>query len=284
MTGQRFITLGAVNRSIAFSDCDGVIAGMQTIFNGWGITESSSVNLAATVVKTKQGWSWTEHDTYKPRHWDSHPPQTELRVLTDVHEAALHWYLNANPELLCIHGAAVRMGKSLILFPARGRSGKSVLAAHLAFLGHDIFGDDVLAIKNGEGLAMGFLPRLRTPLPATISKSVKLYIDHHQGPAGGGWQYLKARQGKAVRLGEIAPLNALVLLRREENADANLSEARTADVLKAIVSENIIRTRPLLDIFDELHALCVDIPKYWLTFSDPLKAAKLLEDQFASHG
>lgn len=288
---NRRIILGALDQAIDFVDCDDVIRGMHDVFLGWDLREATAQDptpVSATVEKRGKRWHWQSHETYRPRDWDSHPPATALRVLTDVHEAALHWHLAAHPDLLCIHGAAVGFKDGLLLFPARGRSGKSTLSAHLAALGHLIFGDDVLSLRNGEGLArglaqglaMGFAPRLRTPLPQITSDQVRQYIKQHSGPSGDGWVYLKPDPGKLAPLGATAPINALILLRRDDGAKVKLEDARTADILRCLVAENIIRTKPLPDIFENLHELSRHLPKHWLTYSDPFEAAAFLSQEF----
>ncbi|MFN4143552.1 hypothetical protein [Aestuariivirga sp.] len=215
----------------------------------------------------------------KARDWDTIPPRTAIRVITDVHDAAIYWYLAENPELLCLHGAAVRIGGSLVCFPARGRTGKSTLVACLAARGLDIFADDVLGLDGATGIGLGFLPRLRAPLAPTFSDATLGFIASHQGPADASWIYLDPGPRMAP-FGSHAPITAFVLLERREDATPTLSPARTADVLRHLIAENIIRQLPMNVIFDRLHALALSAERHVLRYSDPQDAAQLLAERF----
>jgi hypothetical protein len=282
LTATRLLTFGTIYRAVEFLNCDNIIDGLHTIFRGWDISEgATNAPIAAMVAKVETGWTWTSHGTYRPRDWDRVPPRTEVRVMTDVHEAALYWYLAANPDLLCLHGGAAKIGKGLVCFPAQGRAGKSTLIANLAALGQTVFADDVLGLDQGQAFALGFLPRLRTPLAPNLTAKVRSYISNHKGPEGGGWLYLNPDQTNIASLGEKAPFSAFILLRRTEASKPKLEEARTADILHALIKENIIRTLPMETIFDRLHEMAQAHPKYLLTYSAPEPAARYLIEKFS---
>ncbi len=275
----QFGTAGAIR----FADCASIVSLVPNVFCGWDITvcQPDQTVASACVTRTKHGWAWQSFGKYKPRDWDRIPPETEIRVITDVHEAVLHWYLAAHPETLCLHAGAAEIGGGLVCFPARGRAGKSTLIAQLAFLGHRIFGDDVLGYRNNLGVSLGLHPRLRLPLADSLKQDVKAFIRKNAGPAGHGWHYLKTGPDRMAQLEEPCSIGGIVLLRRSDSGAARLSTARTADALSSLISENIIRVRPMLEIFEIMYDLAKNQPKMWLDYSDPLQAAELLQREFS---
>ena len=135
--------------TIAFHGCSEIVTGVKTVLRGWDLRSGDIRSMPnqsprAVIRRMADGWDWQAIGAPKAREWDAKPPRTSMRVLTDVHDAALYWYLAENPELLCMHGAAVKIGNALVCFPARFRAGKSTLMACLAARGHQVFADDVL--------------------------------------------------------------------------------------------------------------------------------------------
>ncbi|MEQ1517840.1 MAG: phosphosulfolactate synthase, partial [Usitatibacteraceae bacterium] len=60
--------------------------------------------------------------------------------------------------------------------------GPTVNLANIAFT--DVIG---LETKGNRGRALGFMPRLRSPLPPNTAPDVRKYIDDHQALASSGW-------------------------------------------------------------------------------------------------
>lgn len=282
------VVFGKTGWAIDFSRCEDVVAGLQCVFNGWDIgvgfpAEFPDHQLRAIIRRTTRGWHWQELGFPKARDWDLIPPQSVMRVITDVHDAAIYWHLDDNPHLLCLHGGAVILGSSLVCFPARGRAGKSTLVASFAAIGRKIYADDVLALEAGgnRGRALGFMPRLRAPLPGNIDSEVRHYINQHLGPASHGWIYLRPKPRQMAAFGEVSKIGAFVLLERQEHGDPELEPLNTAAILKILIAENIIRKLPMSEIFDRLHLLASQSKRYTLRYSSPLAAAKFLSAKFA---
>ena len=278
---QRLV-IGKTGWSIDFTGCPEIVRGVKSVLRGWQLEAGSPGKFPqhkprAIITATPAGWHWQEQGAPKPRDWDAIPPRTPMRVITDVHDAVLYWYLAANPQLLCLHGAAVRIGGGLVCFPARGRAGKSTLTACFAAHGHEVFADDVLGLDHRHGLALGFLPRLRVPLAGRLSRHSRSYIAEHQGPADSSWIYLKPETNRMARLGKRLPVKAIVLLDRQDAGPARLEPARTVDILKQLIAENIIRQLPMPEIFDRLHDLARSATCLHLRYSDPDAAVRLLQ-------
>ncbi len=282
------IVFGATGWTVDFADCEDVVAGLPHVFRGWNLkighpSDFPRFKPRAAISRRGAGWHWHELGAPKARQWDPIPPKTPMRVITDVHDAAIYWYLDDKRELLCLHGGAVKIGNGLVCFPARGRTGKSTLIVNLAANGHKVFCDDVLGLAppNERGVSLGLMLRLRVPLAPILSPDVRNFIAAHRGPADRQWIYLKLGAGQMAKLGETAPIQAFVILERRDTGKPELVEAGTAEVLKELIAENIIRKLPMPMIFDRLHRLAVTRRKFRLRYSDPGEAARFLGETFA---
>jgi hypothetical protein len=282
------IVFAATGWTIDFAGCEDVVAGLPHVFQGWDLkighpSDFPRQKPRALIGRRGAGWHWREMGAPKARDWDSIPPTTPMRVITDVHDAAIYWYLAENRNLLCLHGGAVKIGGGLVCFPARGYTGKSTLVANLAARGHKVFCDDVLGLAppKERGVSLGLMPRLRVPLAPSLSPEVRNFIATHQGPADRQWIYLKPNAGQIAKLGESAPIQAFVILERRDAGKPELIEAGTAEVLKELIAENIIRKLPMPVIFDRLHRLAATRRRYRLRYSDPGEAARFLGETFA---
>lgn len=279
------LLFGKTGWALDFTNCTEEVRGLKQVLRGWGLKSGPPSRLGqhrprGHIKRTSRGWHWHELGAPKAREWDAKPPQSVMRVITDVHDAALYWYLAEHPELLCMHGAAVKIGRGLVCFPAKFRAGKSTLMACLAARGHKIYADDVLGLKGSTGVALGFLPRLRTPFAPTLTKTTRQFIEVHGGPSSHGWHYLDPGSRQMAKLEESCPVKAFVLLDRHDSGRAICTPARTADVLKLLIAENIIRQQPMTTIFESLHRLTLDCRRQTLNYSDPQDAARLLERKF----
>ena len=284
---QRVI-FGKTGWAIDLAGCEEIVAELPNVFAGWEIRTGTPKKFPnskprAKLTRREDGWYWRAIGVTKPRDWDSIPPKSAMRVLTDIHDVAIYWYLEENPHLLCLHGGAVQIGKGLVCFPARGFSGKSTLITNLAALGHKVFSDDVLALEaNGNrGMSLGFMPRLRTPLPPNTAPSVLDYIKNNLGYTSHGWLYLKLKRPQIAQFEQSARITSIIMLERKDEGPPALEEVSTAPVLKNLIAENIIRQIPMPEIFDRLHGLASGCQRYRLRYSNALEAAQFLAKQFA---
>lgn len=284
---QRLV-FGATGWALDFADCEAIVAELPNVFRGWKIaaghpTDFPGTRPRGTISRRGEGWHWQEQGAPRARSWDRVPPKTPMRVITDVHEAAIAWFLADHPDYLCLHGAAVKIGGGLVCFPAKGRAGKSTLIATLAAHGHKVFCDDVLGLSppSQRGVALGLEPRLRVPLAPNLAPEMRQFIAAHSGPTDASWNYLHLGSGQLAPLGESAAIKAFVLLERTEGGNAELTAATAAEVLKNVIAENIIRKLPMDVIFERLHKLARGKPRYRLRYSDPEEAARLLAKVFA---
>lgn len=285
MAFQR-ITFAKVGWSIDFLDCEDVVDGVARICHGWNIkvrTDPLAGPDPRARISFRGGkWHWRRLGAPKPRDWDRLPPKSAMRVITDVQDAALHWYLDDNRRCIGLHAAAVQLGDSLACFPARGFTGKSTLVACLARRGHRAFGDDVIMVAGGRAAAsFGFSPRLRTPLPSNLSAATARFIAARADPASHGWAYVALAGNESASLGEKREIGSIVLLQRQPEGGARLEPAEKLDALKLLLAEHLPGRQPLPQVFDRMKNLASSADCYRLSFSRADDAARLLERRLA---
>ena len=187
------------------------------------------------------------------------------------------WTLERD-DLLCLHGAAVRLGNALAVFPNRFRAGKSILTAALAARGHIVFGDDVLPIRlaEGYGIAAGIAPRLRAPYPDNLEAATREYIESHIGLKGRRYHYLDLRQDRLAGFGSSAAIGAFVLLERDSKATPHLAPLPQAEVLRSAVWQNFAREVNATSILERLAQIVSSAECYRLIYDRIDDAADLL--------
>jgi hypothetical protein len=285
-TSAQIVSFGACGWRIAFTDCEDVLADLPTIFQGWKIQLHSRIgkpNLHAHVVKMANGrYRWHSNNMPRPEAWDSEPPTSAMDVICDVHDVLFDWFLKDNPRHLCLHAAAVRMGRGLVCFPSVHKAGKSTLCVALAAVGQTVYSDDVLPIEPREnsGVAMGIMPRLRLPLPANLDRSLRDFIADRKGPADRDWLYVKLRGAEVSPLGQQAPITALVFLDRKRQSRAQLKPVDKSEMLRELILQNFADQIPPVSIMDRLLAMTKNAQCSRLQFDRISDGVNLLVDAF----
>jgi hypothetical protein len=287
MTNRSSLSLRAMNWVIAFDNCEDIAVNAARVLSRWDSVvdppaQEKDSKLRAIVGQARGKWAWQANRTTPPRYWHKLPPKTPMHVLCEVQDVMIDWYLEFYRDHLCLHGAAAKIGRGLVCFPARGLAGKSTLIAHLLYLGQKVFCDDVLAIepRTLHGKSLGLPPRLRVPLPRRITHEVREYLRDHTLVADKEWMYVDPGRSGLADLNETAPFTALVFLERKRTGTAHFEAVGASEMLKELILQNIARKiRPAV-IFDTLHSLVVRAPRYRLVYSDPLEAARLIVSKF----
>jgi hypothetical protein len=197
--------------------------------------------------------------------------------------AELFWpFLEANPGLLCLHGAAAEFSGRLIVFPNRYHAGKSLLSACLAARGTRLFTDDVLPleISSGFGMAMGIRPRLRIPLPDDLSPRAEGFLTSRGGPSSDRYTYLALDRNEMAAAGETLPLGGFVILERSERTPLALSEISRSEVLREVIWQNFARDLHSATIVERFHAIVEQSPCYKIRYQHAEEAASLLQETF----
>ncbi len=273
---------------VVLDGCDELAPILSSLLRGWTIHELPGHELpggggdepAITLRKTDAGYQRTSPWLEKPKT-HRHPVNAACDFLVDLIKA-----LNAaQPDLMCLHTAAVSFGGGLVIFPDTYNSGKSTLAAHLAAAGVRVFADDVLPVRGdaGLGLAPGILPRLRLPLPVTSSAGFLDFVAAHRGAESPRFLYLDLPEDLLPPYGVSAPIVGIVELeRREGDAEAELQDGDRSELMKKTLQRNFARQQPSAEILDQIYAIIQGAACYTLRYSSGEDAARLLKDTFGA--
>lgn len=192
--------------------------------------------------------------------------------------------LRSRPDLLCLHAAAVPFGDRLVIFPNQRRAGKSLLTATLARKGHAVFTDDFVPLAVDpetriiSGVANGIAPRLRLPLPDTLSPEHAAWIEAHITTRNKQYGYLS--EIDLPLSGTEMPVGAIVMLDRdmELQTPATLSPVAADEAFAAIMKQNFGRQVHSGAILTITEAITASVPVLRLTYRDVDEAAELLRN------
>lgn len=217
--------------------------------------------------------------------WNAAPrPLDALNAVCDLVAAVAHVLPEADPALICLHAAAVRVSGRLLVFPNVRKAGKSTLSVALAMAGHQLVGDDVVPLSfqaEGGALAhaLGIAPRLRLPLPASAPHALRAAVDAADGISNRQYRYLRL-QDQPVR-GEVLPVDAFVILDRSEApVAASIVPVLADQAMDVLLHQNFTRSRHSGDILAAITAMLEAVPVFRLTYFDLDGAIHCLEGAF----
>jgi len=270
-----------IDSPVAFIDCEELHAPVKAIFRDFRV-EHVKDNLwedsHITLRKVKEGYERSSHWLDEPVvHYD--PVDSVCDLTVDL----IHAFASDHPGFLCLHSAAALFKKGLFLFPSTYRAGKSTLSLHLAYNGVQLFTDDALPVtsNNNEGMATGLYPRLRLPLPETVTENFRKYIKKRIVLRNDRYCYISLDQDEQPPLGTTAPIRGIILLNLDLNSNApNLISIGKKDAIKEMILRNFARQNKALDIVERIYMIAEDADCYKLTYANPDRAAKLLIKHF----
>ncbi|WP_298905511.1 PqqD family protein [uncultured Aliiroseovarius sp.] len=224
-----------------------------------------------------------------PDHWEViHADQPDtvqiwdgVNTVCDI-VAEMAWErLRSDPNLLCLHAAAIEFHGRLVVMPNARRAGKSTLAIALARLGKPLYSDDFLPVRvdattqSCVGIANGIQPRLRLPLPDGFSDAFHADVAQDQGLSNRQYKYLA--NAPVAPWGEALPLGAMVMLERSDDPQPpQLSPMAREDALASLITQNFARTRHAGAILHSIDLLTRHLPIYRLTYHCAEEAAAYL--------
>ncbi|MDN3556753.1 PqqD family peptide modification chaperone [Halomonas maura] len=185
--------------------------------------------------------------------------------------------LDARPQMVGLHCAAVEVAGRLVLFPATHRAGKSLLSAAFAAAGYRVFGDDVLMLSDdGQGRALGIAPRLRLPLPPSLSPELARFIAEHDGVSDDRYRYLALDDDRLAGHGEARPIGAIVMLDRLLGTPAaSLSRLSPGDGLLQLLGQSLAgEDHDPARLLERLLPMMHDLPCRLLRYDDPMAAVE----------
>lgn len=296
-----FLKLAGIEKPLEFDGTEALIGVLKAVLRGWRVTEMRKVpskSKAKSAIRLSVG----------PKGYERRSPWVEAgsaMVLIDPVDAVCDLLLDVKrayaddaPKrgekvLSIVHAAAVEMGegadRGLVLFPSTHATGKSVLSVALAHGGWRVFSDDQLLVlpsgagKPTFGVAPGFLPRLRRPLPAGLDPALVEFIRTHEGPHSAKFRYVDLPEDRLAPLGARAPIKGVVLLDRndKDGGAVHIEPASEADVLKACVMQSFGRAADALTVLDTLHAMVKETKCIKLSYSNASQAVTALQETFA---
>ena len=274
------LSFEGLTRPVALVDCDELAGIIAAILRGWKMHEITHRETSEPVITIRGidgGYSRSSHWLSEPASFGD-PLNATCDFLVDLMRA----YIADNDRLLCLHCAAARFDDGLVIFPSTYRAGKSTLAAHLAAAGTRLFTDDVLPIDSdtGDGMAPGFLPRLRLPLADDCGDDFRAFVDRNAGPKNARYLYLDLGADALAPFGEALPIRGAVLLEREAGAPAELFPAGVDDILQNAIQRNFAHNLSGLETLDRLHAIVAGAECHTLRYGNARDAVALLEDAF----
>jgi hypothetical protein len=204
---------------------------------------------------------------------------TLVNAVCDLIAAAGRQRADEQPQEMCLHAAAVRIGKALVVFPAVRRAGKSSLTMALAAKGFQVFGDDVLPVASQTGAppfgrAMGAPIRLRVPLPKGLPGWLLDHINAYRGPSN--QQYVYVSPPEMASNGQEIPIGAFVNLVREDDCATEFSSMSPGILLRSLLKQNFARSATADLILADLFGLAENTPSFTLRYSNIEQAVDVL--------
>ena len=203
-----------------------------------------------------------------------------LQAADTLANALLTCYAAQSPDLFQVHASAIAMKGRVFAFLGESLAGKSTLALHLAAQGERLFGDDRLLLRlpqesDGPATALGagLGPRVRLPLPAGSGAVLQDFVEDRRREDHDGAAFLSMAPGEIARLGEGAPLGAMVLLARGESEAVRLDDARPAEILQAVLTRSVAPHIAPENLVKRLDLLLRRVPCYHLRYPDSRSAA-----------
>lgn len=280
MAEPQYVQLEGLKHPVALKDADEIGAMLPTVLSAWPhrILKTAPSEAPFVTIRPAGQDRWDviradQPDT--PRTWDG------VNTVCDI-VAEIAWErLRSDPDLLCLHAAAIDFGGRLVVIPNARRAGKSTLAIALARLGKPLYSDDFLPVRvdattqTCAGIANGIQPRLRLPVPEGFSDAFHDDVAQDPGPSNRQYKYLS--NAPVAPWGETLPLGAMVMLERnDEPHPPHLSAMAREDALASLITQNFARTRHAGAILRSIDLLSRNLPIYRLSYHCAEEAAEYL--------
>ncbi|MBT6801355.1 MAG: hypothetical protein HOA41_06740, partial [Rhodospirillales bacterium] len=267
--------------SVSVIDCPDFTEWVMPLLNGWTLSalKASDAKPSAITVSRKGDTFHLEsnrikgNETYHGRIYIACGFLVELMVA----------YGYSDDRLISLHAGGVVMDDKLVLFPASGKTGKSLLTAQCAFRGAAVFSDDIIPVnvKTGNACALGVAPRMRLPIPDSISAESAAWIKKASGLTSKHYAYLDlatdAPESLLAPVGEERPLGAIIRLFREEGTSPKISEASRPEIMRLMIRQHF-GAAPATEMVEQFAHLVTSVPCYNLHYGGGDDALELLED------
>ncbi len=274
MSGSLFLQIGDIPGSIALDGCDDLVERFSSVLPGWQFRPVTSDDRPlVSVRRSSDGYhlntAWQEHTQ---RYFE------EVEILGALVAKLSRMQALNDLESLCLHAAAVEFNGRLVVFPNRGKSGKSFLSVCLAAAGYRLFCDDVLPVGLDDlhAVAPGIAPMLRLPLPASIDAVASEFIASHVVLEGSRYLFVNPGDEWLHPLGTRLPIGAIVLLDRQDSVTARLDTVAPATMLRQSIWQNFARDVEADKVLDGLARIVSGVECLQLTYDSADEAIDLM--------
>jgi hypothetical protein len=192
-----------------------------------------------------------------------------------------------DPQLIALHAAAVALPRGLVLLVGESGAGKSSIAINLALRGHMLFGDDRIAVRldgAATGTCLGLMPRVPLPLPPSADHRFAAFVEAFSALQTDDTAYLRPPDGVIAEFGDAQPLAAVVLIDRRAGGGTELLPAPRDEIVDALVRHAFAPYLPAPERSSLAVALAGALPKFRISFSDSLDAARTIANACAPAG
>ena len=238
-----FWWIGPEDNPILVENAEAVMPHLPYYLAGWPIKWAGSVAEQTLDIRVIEN----PDETF--RVVSSGPGGADL-TFEDPYDAAnglagalISVFVSGDPQMVCLHAGAARVGDGLVVVIGDSLAGKSSVALQLAVLGNRFFGDDQIAVtleNPSSGICLGLMPKVRLPLPEDCGDGFREFVEGYSSMQGEDMAYLKLWEGEAGTFGETAPVRALVFLERVDAGETELRPASRPELVKTMVSTTFV--------------------------------------------
>lgn len=252
VSGLSRLRVADVAHEVELRGADAVAGALGRVMRGWDVSPAPGAAEAGRPVSRVAAEAG---GGFRFRSWWSRKPWGGIGLagatcglVADLTQA----FCDERPGTLALHCGAVRIGGHLVALTGTYRAGKSTLVARLgAEPDLEVFGDDVLPIlPDGAAWALGIEPRLRLPLPDTVSPAFRAHVARHLTVQDDRYGYLGAPT--LAPRGTRAPLAAIVVLDRRAEGPASLHRVETAEAASHLIRQNIADPGEIEAFYDQV--------------------------------
>ncbi len=267
-----------ISRGIDLHDAPEVAEALIKIVNGWVPTVTptdESVLPLSCVVPGAEGFDLSSIYLDAPLRGLPAASAT-CGLLADLGES----FFDERPGCFCLHCGAFEIAGRLIALTGAKRAGKSTLVSRLtAEADMRVWCDDMLPILvDGLAYGLGIAPRLRLPLPPTVSGRFRDHVATWLGPHDDRYGYVCAPT--IAPHGARAPLQALIALDRRPDGPAGLHRMSPDAAVHHLLSQNMADLQTPEAAFERVRAMASQMLCLQLVYSDLEEAVAILRRAF----
>lgn len=270
--------------TIVLENADAVLSALNALMTGWTpvVTNMPADTRDAdhTHHVSRISGDKTRYDLHSP--WLAEPlaglmaASAACGVVADISQAFCNQYRGC----LGLHCGAVQINGHLVVLTGPARAGKSTLISRLtAEPDMTVFCDDILPVlEDGLAFGLGLAPRLRLPLPDSVSDAFRAHVDAFMGPADRRYGYLCGPN--IAPHGTRAPVSAFIVLARGQDVPAQLHRMEPSEAVQHLVRQNISAPGEGTEHFDQVTRMAQSVLCLKMVYSDLEDAVDLLRRAF----